>query len=112
MSARAVVLPAVDGMPTCCISLLERWSAEPGERAEVGVLSWTEELRRVAVAVSKKDRSPAASRQQLFYLLQWTSDDARWFRGHGHTRAAIRKAPRRLWNIDRALNKSAALRQR
>jgi superfamily II DNA or RNA helicase len=76
---------------------------EPVERAELNVLSWTEELRRVAVAVSKKDRSPAASRQRLFYLLQWTSD----IRGFGVTvnKGRDPESAEELWSLDRALNK-------
>jgi hypothetical protein len=65
---------------------------ESVDKAEPGMLSWTEELRRVAMAVSKKDRNPAANRQQLFYLLHWTAD-ARGFGVTVHTRAAIRKVP-------------------
>jgi mRNA-degrading endonuclease RelE of RelBE toxin-antitoxin system len=72
-------------------------------RADPGVLSWTEELRRVAVAVSKKDRNPAASRQQLFYLLQWTADA----RGFGVTvhKGRDPESADELWTIDRALSK-------
>ncbi len=72
-------------------------------KSEPGMLSWTEELRRVAMAVSKKDRDPAANRQQLFYLLHWTADA----RGFGVT---VRKgrdpeSGDELWSIDRALSK-------
>jgi len=38
--------------------------SDPANEADPGVLSWTEELRRVTVAVSKKDRRPAASRSE------------------------------------------------
>ncbi|EXI88698.1 MAG: hypothetical protein AW12_01831 [Candidatus Accumulibacter sp. BA-94] len=73
-------------------------------KGDVGALSWTEELRRVAMAVSKKDRSPAAGRQQLFYLLQWTVDLA----GFGVTvhKGREPESADALWNIDRALAKS------
>ena len=76
----------------------------PLGKSEVGALSWTEELRRVAMAVSKKDRSPAAGRQQLFYLLQWTADLA----GFGVTVHKGREpdGADEVWNIDRALAKS------
>ncbi len=72
-------------------------------RADPGMLSWSEELRRVAVAVSKKDRNPAASRQQLFYLLQWTADA----RGFGVTvhKGRDPESSEELWTIDRALSK-------
>ncbi|EXI71593.1 MAG TPA: DEAD/DEAH box helicase [Candidatus Accumulibacter phosphatis] len=73
-------------------------------KGEVGALSWTEELRRVAMAVSKKDRSPATGLQQLFYLLQWTADLA----GFGVTvhKGREPESSDELWNIDRALAKS------
>jgi len=76
---------------------------EPVERVELGVLSWTEELRRVAMAVSKKDRSPAANRQRLFYLLQWTTDA----RGFGVTvnKGRDPESAEELWSLDRALSK-------
>jgi superfamily II DNA or RNA helicase len=76
---------------------------EPVDKAEPGMLSWTEELRRVAMAVSKKDRNPAANRQQLFYLLHWTSDA----RGFGVTvnKGRDPESADELWSIDRALSK-------
>jgi len=69
-----------------------------------GVLSWTEELRRVAVAVSKNDRQTPAGRQQLFYLLLWTHD----VRGFG---VIVRKgrdpeSGEDLWGLDRILSKA------
>ncbi|WP_313950136.1 DEAD/DEAH box helicase [Accumulibacter sp.] len=73
-------------------------------RTDLGVLSWTEELRRVAVAVSKKDRSPSANhRQRLFYLLQWTADA----RGFGVTvnKGRDPESAEELWSLDRALSK-------
>ena len=73
------------------------------DKADLGVLSWTEELRRVAVAVSKKDRRPAASRQQLFYLLHWTPD-ARGF-GISVHKGRDPESADALWAIDRALSK-------
>ncbi|MBL8394335.1 MAG: DEAD/DEAH box helicase [Candidatus Accumulibacter sp.] len=77
-------------------------SADPPAPGELGMLSWTEELRRVAMAVSKKDRSPA-SRQQLFYLLHWTPDA----RGFGVTvhKGRDPDSAEELWSIDRALSK-------
>ncbi|MBK8384276.1 MAG: DEAD/DEAH box helicase [Candidatus Accumulibacter sp.] len=77
--------------------------SDPANEADPGVLSWTEELRRVTVAVSKKDRRPAASRQQLFYLLLWTVDA----RGFGVTvhKGRDPESAEEMWNIDRALNK-------
>ncbi|MEF8702213.1 MAG: DEAD/DEAH box helicase [Candidatus Accumulibacter sp. UW26] len=67
------------------------------------MLSWTEELRRVAMAVSKKDRNPALHRQQLFYLLLWTADA----RGFGVTvhKGRDPESADELWAIDRALSK-------
>ena len=78
-------------------------SREPAERAEPGALSWTEELRRVAMAVSKKDRSPSANRQRLFYLLQWTADA----RGFGVTvnKGRDPESAEAIWSLDRALSK-------
>ncbi|HCZ16389.1 MAG TPA: helicase [Candidatus Accumulibacter sp.] len=75
----------------------------PATRSELGALSWTEELRRVAVAVSKKDRGPAANRQRLFYLLQWTPD----LRGFGVTvnKGRDPESADELWSLDRALSK-------
>ena len=76
----------------------------PLGKSDVGALSWTEELRRVAIAVSKKDRSPGGGRQQLFYLLHWTADLA----GFGVTVHKGREpdGADEVWNIDRALAKS------
>ena len=70
---------------------------------DLGVLSWTEELRRVAMAVSKKDRNPAANRQQLFYFLHWTADA----RGFGVTvhKGRDPESADELWTLDRALSK-------
>jgi hypothetical protein len=67
------------------------------------MLSWTEELRRVAMAVSKKDRNPPLHRQQLFYLLLWTADA----RGFGVTvhKGRDPESADELWAIDRALSK-------
>ncbi|MFZ2855139.1 MAG: DEAD/DEAH box helicase [Rhodocyclaceae bacterium] len=67
------------------------------------MLSWVEELRRVSAAVTKKKTRPAASRQQLFYLLHWTSDA----RGFGVTVHKGREpdAAEEWWSIDRALIK-------
>ncbi|HMW56419.1 MAG TPA: DEAD/DEAH box helicase [Accumulibacter sp.] len=87
--------------------MLNKPADDPGPdspgKADPGVLSWTEELRRVAVAVSKKDRNSVSSRQQLFYVLHWTPDA----RGFGIT---VRKgrdpeSADELWSIDRALSK-------
>ena len=73
------------------------------DKTDPGVLSWTEELRRVAVAVSKKDRRPGVRRQQLFYLLHWTADAC----GFGVTVCKGRdpESADELWSLDRALNK-------
>lgn len=71
---------------------------------DLGVLSWTEELRRVAIAVSKKDRSPSAHhRQRLFYFLHWTADA----RGFGVTvnKGRDPESADELWSLDRALSK-------
>ncbi|EXI65439.1 MAG: ATP-dependent helicase HepA [Candidatus Accumulibacter adjunctus] len=75
----------------------------PLSKGDVGALSWTEELRRVALAVSKKDRGPAAGRQQLFYLLQWTAD----LTGFGVTvhKGREPESATELWTLDRALAK-------
>ena len=55
------------------------------------------------MAVSKKDRNPAANRQQLFYLLHWTADA----RGFGVTVGKGRdpESADELWTLDRALSK-------
>ncbi len=73
------------------------------EQSSPGALSWTEELRRVAMAVSKKDRGASAARQQLFYLLHWTSDGS----GFGVTvhKGREPESADELWSIDRALSK-------
>ncbi|MBE2259667.1 MAG: DEAD/DEAH box helicase [Candidatus Accumulibacter sp.] len=78
-------------------------AAEPADRSELGALSWTEELRRVAMAVSKKDRSPSANRQRLFYFLQWTADQ----RGFGVTvnKGRDPESADELWSLDRTLSK-------
>lgn len=77
--------------------------AEMPRKTDLGVLSWTEELRRVTAAVSKKDRQVSIGRQQLFYLLHWTSDE----QGFGIT---VRKgrdpeSGEDLWSLDRVLSK-------
>jgi len=64
--------------------MLNKPADDPGPdspgKADPGVLSWTEELRRVAVAVSKKDRkfgqqSPAALlRSALDTRCTWLRD--------------------------------------
>ncbi len=73
------------------------------EQSDPGALSWTEELRRVAMAVSKKDRGTTPARQQLFYLLHWTNDGG----GFGVTvhKGREPESADELWNIDRALSK-------
>ncbi|WP_291992277.1 DEAD/DEAH box helicase [Candidatus Accumulibacter sp. ACC003] len=78
-------------------------AVKPEKRLALGVLSWTEELRRVAVAVSKKDRGPSANRQRLFYLLQWTAD----LRGFGVTvnKGRDPEGAEELWSLDRVLGK-------
>jgi len=82
---------------------LDKSGEPPDDDGDLGVLSWTEELRRVAMAVSKKDRKPAASRQQLFYLLQWTADT------HGFGISVCKgrdpEAAETLWALDRTLGK-------
>ena len=70
----------------------------------LGVLSWTEELRRVAVAVSKNDRQTPVGRQQLFYLLQWT-DDSRGF-GIVVRKGRYPENGDELWSLDRALDRT------
>jgi superfamily II DNA or RNA helicase len=69
----------------------------------LGVLSWVEELRMVAAAVTKKKTRPSVNRHQLFYILHWTPDA----RGFGIT---VRKGrdpdnADEWWNIDRTLVK-------
>ncbi|MCM8594851.1 DEAD/DEAH box helicase [Accumulibacter sp.] len=56
------------------------------------------------MAVSKKDRHPAARRQQIFYLLQWTADGL----GFGVTvnKGREPESSDELWNIDRVISKS------
>jgi superfamily II DNA or RNA helicase len=73
----------------------------PTERVSSSVLSWVEDLRRVSIAVAKKKARPAGARQQLFYILKWTSD-------HRHFGVEIRKGKypenaEEWWKIDRAL---------
>jgi superfamily II DNA or RNA helicase len=68
-----------------------------------GVLSWVEELRRVAAAVTKKKTKPSVHRHQLFYMLDWTSDA----RGFGVTvhKGRDPDSAEEWWSIDRALIK-------
>jgi superfamily II DNA or RNA helicase len=68
-----------------------------------GVLSWVEELRRVAAAVTKKKTKPVAHRHQLFYMLEWTPDA----RGFGVTvhKGRDPDSAEEWWSIDRALIK-------
>jgi superfamily II DNA or RNA helicase len=78
----------------------ERAKPQP---VSLGVLSWVEELRMVAAAVTKKKSRPSVNRHQLFYILHWTPDA----RGFGIT---VRKGrdpdnADEWWNIDRALVK-------
>ena len=76
---------------------------EANERINPGVLSWVEELRRVAMAVSKKTSKSSASRNQIFYFLHWTEDAG----GFGVTVHKGREPENAMewWTIDRALNK-------
>ncbi|MBI4743121.1 MAG: DEAD/DEAH box helicase [Betaproteobacteria bacterium] len=73
------------------------------DRISPGVLSWVEELRMVAAAVTKKKSKPSVSRHQLFYLLHWTPDA----RGFGITLHKGRDpdSAEEWWNVDRALVK-------
>ncbi len=73
----------------------------PVERVSSGVLSWVEDLRRASVAVAKKKARPTGVRQQLFYILKWTTD-------RRHFGVEIRKgkypeSAEEWWKIDRAL---------
>ncbi len=73
------------------------------DRVSPGVLSWVEELRRVAAAVTKKKSKPSASRHQLFYMLEWTPDA----RGFGITvhKGRDPDSADEWWGLDRALIK-------
>ena len=73
----------------------------PTERLSSSVLSWVEDLRRVSIAVAKKKARPAGARQQLFYLLKWTTD-----RRHFGVEIRKGKYPENAgewWKVDRAL---------
>ena len=87
------------------VAMLLKAIEERGQPSRInpGVLSWVEELRMVAAAVTKKRAKPSVNRHQLFYILHWTPDA----RGFGIT---VRKgrdpdSAEEWWNIDRALIK-------
>ena len=54
---------------------------EPQESHEPAAISWLGELRRVSMAVSKKTGKSSGSRNQIYYVLYWTTDS----RGFGVT---------------------------
>jgi superfamily II DNA or RNA helicase len=87
------------------VAVLLRVIEERGqpERVSPGVLSWVEELRMVAAAVTKKKTKPSVTRHQLFYILHWTADA----KGFGVTvhKGRDPDTAEEWWNIDRALIK-------
>jgi superfamily II DNA or RNA helicase len=71
------------------------------DRVSPSVLSWVEDLRRVSIAVAKKKARPSTARQQLFYILKWSTDQR-------HFGIEIRKGKQpesaeEWWKVDRAL---------
>ncbi|MBK8894019.1 MAG: DEAD/DEAH box helicase [Propionivibrio sp.] len=77
---------------------------EEQKRINPGVLSWVEELRRVSMAVSRKNNNKAAvGRNQLFYRLQWTRD-ANGF-GVIVLKGRDPESAEEWWTIDRSLIK-------
>jgi hypothetical protein len=65
------------------------------------VLSWVEDLRRASVAVAKKKARPASARQQLFYVLKWTTDRRRF--GIELRKGKYPESAEEWWKVDRAL---------
>ena len=76
---------------------------EPQESHEPAAISWLGELRRVSMAVSKKTGKSSGSRNQIYYVLYWTTDS----RGFGVTvlRGRDRESAEEWWSIDRSLIK-------
>ena len=87
------------------VAMLLKVLEERGQKDRIrpGVLSWVEELRRVAAAVTKKKTKPTVHRHQLFYMLDWTPDA----RGFGVTLHKGRDpdSAEEWWSVDRALIK-------
>lgn len=73
----------------------------PRERVSGSVLSWVEDLRRASVAVAKKKARPATARQQLFYVLKWTTDRRRF--GIELRKGKYPESAEEWWKVDRAL---------
>ena len=80
--------------------------SEALERDHPGALSWVEELRQVAMAVSKTSGKGASARTQLFYVLHWTEEGD----GFGVTVHKGRDPvnAEEWWAIDRVLAKPPA----
>jgi superfamily II DNA or RNA helicase len=75
--------------------------APKADRVSSGVLSWVEDLRRVSIAVAKKKARPSSTRQQLFYILKWTSDERHF--GVEIRKGKFPESAEEWWKIDRAL---------
>ena len=73
----------------------------PVERVSTGVLSWVEDLRRASAAVAKKKARPSGARQQLFYILRWTSDRRHF--GIEIRKGKFPESAEEWWKVDRAL---------
>ncbi|WP_234084159.1 DEAD/DEAH box helicase [Azonexus sp. R2A61] len=73
----------------------------PKERLSGSVLSWVEDLRRASIAVAKKKARPTTARQQLFYILKWTSDRRRF--GIELRKGKYPDNAEEWWKVDRAL---------
>ncbi|MDR2837841.1 MAG: DEAD/DEAH box helicase [Azonexus sp.] len=73
----------------------------PKSQVSSSVLSWVEDLRRVSLAVAKKKARPAGVRQQLFYILKWTSDRRQF--GVEIRKGKYPENAEEWWKVDRAL---------
>ena len=76
-------------------------SRNPEERVSGSVLSWVEDLRRASAAVAKKKARPTSARQQLFYILRWSSDRREC--GIEIRKGKYPENAEEWWKIDRAL---------
>ena len=76
-------------------------AAPKADRVSTGVLSWVEDLRRASVAVAKKKARPSTTRQQLFYILKWSSDQRHF--GIEIRKGKFPESAEEWWKVDRAL---------
>jgi len=73
----------------------------PAAQPSGSALSWIEDLRRTSIAVAKKKARPSSARQQLFYILKWTTDKRQF--GIEIRKGKYPESAEEWWKVDRAL---------